>query len=75
MKLELSAAFGLVTGYQSYPLPLTGVQARLDLYHKGKMDIGIEMAAMPYIAKDSVIHKNKFGVVGTTPFLSLRYPF
>ena len=75
VKLELSGALGLVTGYQNYPVPLLGAQARLAVYESGPLNVGIEMAAMPYIAEDQVSGKNKFGIVGTTPFLSLRYSF
>ncbi|MBU6474756.1 MAG: hypothetical protein KGL10_06760 [Alphaproteobacteria bacterium] len=75
VSLELSAALGLVSGYQSYPVPLLGAQARLDLYQSGPWNAGVEMAAMPYIAKDETTNKNKFGIVGTTPFLSVRYSF
>ncbi len=75
LNLELSGALGLVSGYQDYPVPLLGLQARLDLYQNGPWNVGAEVAAMPYIAKDENTHKNKFGVVGTTPFLSVRYGF
>ncbi len=73
--LELSGALGLVSGYQDYPVPLLGLQARLDLYESGPWNVGAEVAAMPYIAKDQATNKNKFGVVGTTPFFSVRYGF
>jgi hypothetical protein len=75
VKLELSGALGLVTGYQSYPVPLLGAQAQLDVYQDGPWNVGFEMAAMPYIAEDQTTGKDKFGVVGTTPFLSIRYSF
>jgi hypothetical protein len=73
--LELSGALGLVSGYQNYPVPLLGAQARLDIYASGPWNAGIEMAAMPYIARDQVADKNRVGIVGTTPFLSVRYSF
>ena len=74
-QLELAGALGLVSGYQSYPLPMLAVTARLDVYQRGPWNAGLEMAAMPYIAKDQVTNKNKVGIVGTTPFLSVRYSF
>ncbi len=73
--LELSAALGAVSGYQSYPVPLLGAEARLALYQSGPWNAGLEMAAMPYIARDEATGKNKVGIVGTTPFLSVRYGF
>lgn len=75
MKLELMGGLGLVSGYQDYPVPLISAEARLALYQSGPWNAGIEMAAMPYIAHDDATDKNKFGVVGTTPFLSIRYKF
>jgi hypothetical protein len=75
VKLELSGALGLVSGYQNYPVPLLGAQAQLDVYQSGPWNVGVEMAAMPYIAEDQTTGKNKVGIVGTTPFLSLRYKF
>ena len=75
LALELSGALGLVSGYQNYPVPLLGAQAQLNVYQSGPWNVGIEMAAMPYIAEDAVTGENKFGIVGTTPFLSLRYKF
>ena len=75
MQLELTGGIGLVTGYQSYPVPLISGDARLAVYQSGPWNAGLEMAAMPYVAEDTVTHKNKFGIVGTTPFLSVRYTF
>lgn len=75
VKFEFSGALGLVSGYQSYPVPLLGAQAQLDLYQSGPWNVGLEMAAMPYIAEDETTGKNKVGIVGTTPFLSVRYKF
>jgi hypothetical protein len=74
-QLELSGALGLVTGYQNYPVPLLGAQAQLVVYKNGPWNAGLEMAAMPYIAEDQTTGKNKVGIVGTTPFLSIRYKF
>ena len=74
-QLELSGALGLVTGYQNYPVPLLGAQARLAIYQSGPWNAGIEMAAMPYIAEDPQTNRNKVGIAGTTPFLSIRYSF
>jgi hypothetical protein len=75
VQLELSGALGLVSGYQDYPVPLLAAQARLALYENGPWNAGVTMAAMPYIAEDRVTGKNHFGIVGTTPFLSVRYSF
>ncbi len=74
-ELELSGALGLVTGYQDYPVPLIAGQARLKLYEQGAWNAGVAMAVMPYIAENETTGKNDFGVVGTTPFLSVRYKF
>jgi hypothetical protein len=74
-QLELSAGLGLVTGYQSYPVPLLAGQARLTIYKNGPWNAGLEMAAMPYLVEDETVDKIKVGIVGTTPFLSLRYSF
>lgn len=71
--LELSAALGLVTGYQDYPVPLIAGQARLTIYENGPLNIGASMAVLPYIAEDPRDGDNDFGIVGTTPFLSVRY--
>lgn len=75
MKLELTGGIGLVTGYQDYPVPLLSADARLVIYDAGPWDAGLEMAAMPYIAENRATGKNDFGVVATTPFLSVRYNF
>ena len=73
--LELYGALGLVTGYQDYPVPLIAAQARLKLFEVGQWNAGISMAAMPYYAEDDRTGDSDFGIVGTTPFLSLRYSF
>ncbi len=74
--LELSAALGLVTGYQDYPVPLLAGEARLVLFRQGAWDAGLAMAALPYYMKDdSGSGDNAFGVVATTLFLSVRYRF
>lgn len=75
VKLELSGALGLVTGYQDYPVPLLAGEARLVLFDSGKWNAGIAAAAMPYIAEDDITGENKVGIVATTPFLSIRYNF
>jgi hypothetical protein len=77
MSLELSGALGLVTGYQDFPVPLVAGQARLNMYESqdGRWSTGIAAAALPYIAEDPVTGDNNFGVVATTPFLSVRYKF
>ena len=73
--LELYGALGLVTGYQDYPVPLVAAQARLRLFEVGRWNAGLSMAAMPYYAEDDRTGDSDFGVVGTTPFLSIRYSF
>lgn len=73
-ELELSGALGLVTGYQDYPVPLLAAQARLKLYESGSWNAGVSMAAMPYIIEDNT-GDNDFGIVATSPFLSVRYSF
>lgn len=74
-KLELTGALGLVTGYQDYPVPLLAGQGRLVVYESNSWDAGLSMAVMPYFMKDNDGGDNEFGVVGTTPFLSIRYNF
>lgn len=74
-ELELSAALGLVTGYQDYPVPLLAGQARLKIYESGPWNAGISAALLPYIIENDRTGDNDFGVVGTTPFLSVRYQF
>ncbi len=73
--LELNGVIGLVTGYQDYPVPLLGGQARMTVYESGVWNTGLTMAILPYIAEDDVTGKNKAGIVATTPFLSVRYSF
>lgn len=76
-ELELSAALGLVTGYQEYPVPLIAGQARFKIYESqdGRWNAGISAAALPYIVENDVTGDNNFGVVATTPFLSVRHKF
>ena len=76
-KLELSGALGLVTGYQDFPVPLVAGQARLNLYesYDGRWNAGIAAAALPYVAENPLTGDNDFGIVATTPFLSVRYRF
>lgn len=74
-ELELSGALGLVTGYQDYPVPLLAGQARIRLYENGPWNVGLSAAALPYIIESDVTGDNDFGVVATTPFLSVRYQF
>ena len=74
-ELELSAGVGIVTGYQSYPVPLLAGQARLAIYKEGPWNVGLSAAALPYYMEDRVNHDNKWGIVATTPFLSVRYTF
>lgn len=73
--LELTGALGLVTGYQDYPVPLLAGEARFVLYRAEKWDAGLAMAATPYVMEERRTNNNKFGVVVTSPFLSLRYKF
>jgi hypothetical protein len=73
--LELTGVLGLVTGYQDYPVPMVAGDARLSLYQGINWNMGLEMAAMPYLAEDPATKKNKIGIVATSPFLSLRYSF
>lgn len=78
MHLDLSGAIGLVTGYQDYPVPLLAGEARFVAYEEGPWSAGISMAALPYIMTEDNNDgddKTKFGVVATTPFLSVRYKF
>ncbi len=77
-RLELTGALGLTTGYQDYPVPLIAAQARFVAFESGPWSAGLSMAAMPYIMedeKDDGSTENEFGIVGTTPFLSIRYQF
>ncbi len=75
-KLEFSAGLGLVTGYQNYPIPLVVGESRLVLFDRGSWDAGLSVAAIPYYMLDeSPSRDNKFGIVATTPFLSVRYKF
>ena len=73
--LEFTGGLGLVTGYQDYPLPLLAGEARAVLYRSGAWDAGLAMAAMPYAMEDDVTGDNEFGIVATSPFLSIRYRF
>ena len=75
--LEISGALGIVTGYQDFPVPLVAGQARLNLYESqnGRWNAGIAAAALPYVAENQLTGDNDFGVVVTTPFLSIRHRF
>ena len=74
--LELSGGVGLVTGYQDYPVPLLEAEARLVLFQQNGWDAGLSMAAIPYFMKDENDGgSNHFGIVATSPFLSVRYSF
>jgi len=74
-QLELTGALGLVTGYQDYPVPLLAGQARLQLFEYERWNVGVSVAANPYYTQDEVSNDNEFGVVMTSPFLSMRYSF
>lgn len=75
VNLELTGGLGLVTGYQDYPVPLLVGQARLNLYSSGPWDFGLSAALIPYYTEDDTTGDNEWGLVGTTPFLSVRYSF
>lgn len=75
MDLEFSGALGLVTGYQDYPVPLIVGEARLGLFEEGPWDVGVAMATNPYIMQEKDSGDNNFGMVVTSPFLSIRYKF
>jgi len=72
---ELTGALGLVTGYQDYPVPLIAAQLKWVLFENETWDAGIAAAALPYIAEDPQSGDNDFGIVGTTPFLSVKRKF
>jgi hypothetical protein len=75
MKLELSLALGLVTGYD-YPLvPLIAGEARLVMFEGDSWDAGLSVAADPYYTEDDRSGDKELGIVATTPFLSVRYHF
>lgn len=74
-QLELSGAIGLVTGYQDYPVPLVAGEGRLVVYESGPWNAGLAMAVMPYYMEEDDTGDNEWGIVGTTPFLSVRYSF
>ena len=74
-QLEFSAALGLVTGYEDYPLPLIAGEINWILYQQGAWNAGLGMAALPYITNDDVRGGTDWGIVGTSPFLTIRYRF
>ena len=74
-RIELSGAIGLVTGYQDYPVPLVAGEARLVVYERGPWNAGVTVAAMPYYMENDETGDHEPGIVGTTPFLSIRYSF
>ncbi len=74
-RLEITGAIGAVTGYQDYPVPLLAGQGRLVVYEQDRLSVGASMAVMPYIMEDKTRDETKLGIVGTTPFFSLRYAF
>ena len=71
VKAELSGMVGAVTGYVYDVTPMVGANLRVNLFEaavgNGKMDVGLEVSAMPYL--------QPAGVVVTSPYLSLRYHF
>ena len=72
---ELTGALGLVTGYQDYPVPLLAAQLKWVLFENEGWDAGIAAAALPYIAEDPTSGDTEFGIVATTPFLSVKRKF
>ncbi len=76
---EASMMRGFVTGYQDYPVPMTGFNLRLNLYETttmgGHLSIGTEMSAMPYLAQQQRGGKWVLGVVGTSPYLNVKFSF
>lgn len=75
VKIEFSGALGLVTGYQDYPVPLLAGEAKWVLYEGNNWDAGISMAALPYFVRERNGEENNFGIVVTSPFLSVKYKF
>lgn len=75
MDLELSAGLGIVTGYDFPVLPLLIGEARLVVFQRDAWDMGVAMAAMPYIATDRDGNNRNAGIVFTSPFLGIRYQF
>ena len=75
LQIEFSGALGLVTGYQDYPVPLVAGEARLVVYKSDSWNAGLAMAVMPYYMEEKDTGDNEWGIVGTTPFLSVRYSF
>ena len=77
LKAEFSVAVGLTSGYREYPVPLISGEVRLGIYEKNNWDIGITVAAMPYIYKTWEQDKKvrHTGIVVTSPFLSIRRKF
>lgn len=73
--LEISGALGLVTGYEDYPLPLLAGEVNWIVYDNGSWNAGLGMAALPYITNDDVSGGTDWGIVGTSPFLTIRYKF
>ena len=74
-RIELTAALGLVTGYQSYPVPLLAGQAKWVFFENQDWDAGVAIAANPYYSEDKVTKDNDFGIVVTSPFLSIKRKF
>ncbi|GEM_PF-2553912 len=74
--LELTGALGLVTGYRDdWPVPLLAGEARFVLYQGEAWSVGASMAALPYLMENDMTGDNEFGVVATSPYLSIRYDF
>ena len=74
-RLELSAALGLVTGYQDYPVPLLAGQVRWVVFENNNWDAGLSIAANPYYTENETTNDNDFGIVVTSPFLSIKRKF
>lgn len=74
-RIELTAALGLVTGYQDYPVPLLAGQAKWVFFENEDWDVGIAMATNPYYTENETTNDDDFGIVVTSPFLSLKRKF
>lgn len=74
-RIELTAALGLVTGYQDYPVPLLAAQAKWVFFENDDWDAGIAMATNPYFTENETTNENDFGLVVTSPFLSVKRKF
>lgn len=74
-RIELTGAIGLVTGYQDYPVPLLAAQAKWVFFENDNWDAGIAIAANPYFTENETTNEDDFGIVVTSPFLSIKRKF